>query len=609
MIDLSSNVTAPAKPGLLPFALDMGGGSDAAPDAMPSFALTLTDLMAVAAPAGAPVADGAKPVAGRQKAAVTGAFLPELAVPVAVDARGEVALPALPQDDAQPEPAMVAAPADTTDSDPQLEPALAWLMPPVVSPTPPPLPGVALKLAVAVRGKPVEADAGTEAKVGSDSPAELATPLLPGSAKLKTTANADLAKADPAQAGPVMAVAPSVPVPITALSVPTIMPVTAQTVATATLVTTPAPTRQVRTATVRATALAGVAAPVVTVPPAAPEAAQPVSRPNLRTVVDTPVVPAAVLPVASREGPVATAASAVGGAPVAVATPRPSPALAAPVAASVGQTATPSVSSDVAEIAVPTPTGAAPVAIAPQLVAPAAPPARQERPVAVAAPRVQATPTAPVTIHAAAAAPAAASVAVEAAAPRRADGPVVVVPLATPATSAQPIAVAAAGGAQQAGIDLTRDPGLHRMIDRIETLRDAADARDTRIRLIPDSLGPVEVSVRRSGDAVQVHFTAAEATTRQLITDAQPRLAELAEARGVRIENATVDGSQPANNQAAGSQSGSQSGGFQPGNTQSGGANTGQPRPHTPAQPQHTANSAAAPASDAADESTDDRIA
>jgi flagellar hook-length control protein FliK len=90
-------------------------------------------------------------------------------------------------------------------------------------------------------------------------------------------------------------------------------------------------------------------------------------------------------------------------------------------------------------------------------------------------------------------------------------------------------------------MDLARDTGLHRMIDRIEMLRDDADARDTRIRLVPDALGPVEVSVRRDGDAVRIHFTAEQAATRALIADAQPRLGELAEARGVKISQASVD--------------------------------------------------------------------
>lgn len=124
------------------------------------------------------------------------------------------------------------------------------------------------------------------------------------------------------------------------------------------------------------------------------------------------------------------------------------------------------------------------------------------------------------------------------------DEPAPLIAAATPAVAsagAPAVPVQAAGNAQQAGIDLTRDPGLHRMIDRIEALRDAANANDTRIRLIPDALGPVEVSVRREGDAVQVRFSAQQEATRQLIADATPRLTELAEARGVRIERASVD--------------------------------------------------------------------
>lgn len=111
-------------------------------------------------------------------------------------------------------------------------------------------------------------------------------------------------------------------------------------------------------------------------------------------------------------------------------------------------------------------------------------------------------------------------------------------PVAAGAPAAPPV-----GTAQQAGIDLTQDQGMHRMIDRIEHLRDAFDTRETRIRLIPDALGPVDISVRRdaTSDSVQVHFTAAEAGTRQLIADAQQRLVEIADSRGVRIERATVD--------------------------------------------------------------------
>lgn len=100
--------------------------------------------------------------------------------------------------------------------------------------------------------------------------------------------------------------------------------------------------------------------------------------------------------------------------------------------------------------------------------------------------------------------------------------------------------VPAAGNAGQSGLDLTRDTGLQRMIEHIETLRDDADARDTRIRLVPDALGSVDVAVRQVGDRVHVHFTAAQEATRALIADAQPRLSELAAARGVRIGDTSV---------------------------------------------------------------------
>ena len=103
--------------------------------------------------------------------------------------------------------------------------------------------------------------------------------------------------------------------------------------------------------------------------------------------------------------------------------------------------------------------------------------------------------------------------------------------------------VIAAHGSEAArsGVDLTRDPGLHRMIDHIERLRDGADAMDNRIRLVPDALGPVDVTVKRERDGIQVHFAAAEPAARQLLAEAAPRLTELAEARGVRIDRTTVD--------------------------------------------------------------------
>nr|WP_281356805.1 flagellar hook-length control protein FliK [Sphingomonas hominis] len=62
-----------------------------------------------------------------------------------------------------------------------------------------------------------------------------------------------------------------------------------------------------------------------------------------------------------------------------------------------------------------------------------------------------------------------------------------------------------------------------------------AAENDTRLRLSPDMLGTIDVSLRRDGDQVQVQITAEQAQTRQLLADAQPRLAELADARGVKL--------------------------------------------------------------------------
>lgn len=102
--------------------------------------------------------------------------------------------------------------------------------------------------------------------------------------------------------------------------------------------------------------------------------------------------------------------------------------------------------------------------------------------------------------------------------------------------------VQAMAGADQAPLDLSRDDWAGKMVDRITTLRDAAEAADTRIRLAPENLGNVDVSIRREGDRVHVHFTAENPAARQLLAEAAPRLAELADARGVKLGQTSVDG-------------------------------------------------------------------
>ena len=113
-----------------------------------------------------------------------------------------------------------------------------------------------------------------------------------------------------------------------------------------------------------------------------------------------------------------------------------------------------------------------------------------------------------------------------------------------PAPSLAPAAIttlavaAPADAAQQAPLDLTQHRWPEAMIQHIERLRDMADANDMSIRLAPDALGTIDVQLKRDGDAVQVQLTAEHAHTRQLLADAQPKLAELAAERGVRLQHA-----------------------------------------------------------------------
>lgn len=102
--------------------------------------------------------------------------------------------------------------------------------------------------------------------------------------------------------------------------------------------------------------------------------------------------------------------------------------------------------------------------------------------------------------------------------------------------------VQAMSGTSQAPLDLTQDDWTGAMIDRIAALRDSAEAADTRIKLAPENLGALEVSIRRDGDRIHVHFTAENPAARQIIADAAPRLAELADARGVKLGQTSVDG-------------------------------------------------------------------
>jgi len=112
-------------------------------------------------------------------------------------------------------------------------------------------------------------------------------------------------------------------------------------------------------------------------------------------------------------------------------------------------------------------------------------------------------------------------------------------PLAAPV--ATPAIASIAPADPQAPLDMRHERWPTAMIERIEVLRDAANATDTRIRLIPDALGAIDVSVRKDGDTLHVHFNAEQAATRTLLQDAQPRLAELADARGLKLSHGAVE--------------------------------------------------------------------
>lgn len=153
-------------------------------------------------------------------------------------------------------------------------------------------------------------------------------------------------------------------------------------------------------------------------------------------------------------------------------------------------------------------------------------------------------------------------------------------------TETAPIAVAASSAAQDAPLDTSRNDWMGKMIEQIETLRDDGGVRETRMRLAPEGLGRVDVSIRHDGDTVRVHLSAETPAARQLIADAAPRLAEMAEARGLKLDQAGVGG-----------------GGAQP--------DSGRARADHPISGQASAPTSALtdPAADDVSDSTDTRIA
>lgn len=104
-----------------------------------------------------------------------------------------------------------------------------------------------------------------------------------------------------------------------------------------------------------------------------------------------------------------------------------------------------------------------------------------------------------------------------------------------------PRPVAATAAAERPALDTRDGAWMQGMIDRIETLRSEGVGGMTRIRLSPDALGAIEVSIQPGDDGMQVRFASDNPDAARLLADAQPKLAELAEARGLKLGAMQVD--------------------------------------------------------------------
>ena len=107
--------------------------------------------------------------------------------------------------------------------------------------------------------------------------------------------------------------------------------------------------------------------------------------------------------------------------------------------------------------------------------------------------------------------------------------------------------------AEPAPLDTQAGEWIEGMIEQIDVMRDAhaegaSETTTTRIRLSPDALGGVEIVLSGEGEAIDVRINADTAAARTLLAEAAPRLADMAEARGLKL--AQGDAGQPGQHQA-----------------------------------------------------------
>jgi flagellar hook-length control protein FliK len=114
--------------------------------------------------------------------------------------------------------------------------------------------------------------------------------------------------------------------------------------------------------------------------------------------------------------------------------------------------------------------------------------------------------------------------------------------LAASATGTQTAAaVTATGPGQDAMLDTRDQQWTAKMIDKIEALQGGGPVRETRLSLMPEGLGKVDISIRQDDAGLHVQFNTDTQAARQLIADAQPKLAEIAQERGIRLGSTSVE--------------------------------------------------------------------
>lgn len=100
-------------------------------------------------------------------------------------------------------------------------------------------------------------------------------------------------------------------------------------------------------------------------------------------------------------------------------------------------------------------------------------------------------------------------------------------------------------------IDTSRAEWMQAMIDRIAEMPQADGKREAQIRLSPDALGTVDVRIEQRQDRLHVTMNADTAQARQLLSEAAPRLHELAEARGLRLGQTGIGGGESHDRRSA----------------------------------------------------------